>query len=898
MKFKVLCVFVLLLAVSGWSWAQENVVDKEQATNNHVDIEDYTVINARDAVSLPYSEGFENGLGQWSLVSCAYITDNDKTGVSERAKRSGNYGFLFYWTTQPPQYLISPEFSGTENGLTVEFYYKNAYSGYPESFQVGYSTTTMDIDAFNWDDVVTASNTRWTQYKNDFPSGTKYVSVKSVSHFQYYLYLDDFVFSSSNGCPAPSAPAITDVTTHSVALNWSGGYDSYGLKYVKYSSSDFEEGFGGWTTIDADGDGYGWKWSNNDASIPGHESNNMVYSQSYDNNWGQGGHPLRPNNYLVSPLIPLGGSISFYAHGGDIFSYDEHFGVAVSTTSNTSAASFTTIREWNTTQGWLKYTVDLSAYSGMGYVAIRHFNSYNKFQLEVDDVVITFPNPSFVDGIVENTYDLTGLDQGSSYSIQVRGACGDTYTNWSVGSNVTLPLGDRFLTSGNWNEASNWQSGSVPQAGSDVVIDANVIVPAGYVADAGNILVRPNAAITVKDGGQLVHNNIVEAVLEKNVAGFVDDSNPSGWYTLASPVMGDCSTDYLTIGNYDLYLYNEPTHMWWNAKGSDNGFNMLSNGQGYLYANRADKLLTFAGAMQPTDARIVKPLDFAARGNLKGYNLVGNPFTRSLSSGDVQIGNEPLISYLVIENGSELVPCNITDRPIKPGEGFFVQASEENQNLVFNDVLRSRKQREQSSYICIEVSNGTDIDRAFVQIGKGNTLRKMNLDDKHHKVYVVHEGKDFASATIAEPVGELPLNFEAEQNAVYSFRVSTKDLNVAYLHLVDNMTGADIDLLEMPNYTFNAKTTDYASRFKLVFDVEATEEASAGSSSFAFCNGANWVVDNEGKATLQVVDILGHVLQSIEIDGNAEVNLNVATGMYVLRLLSSDKVMTQKIVVE
>ena len=174
----------------------------------------------------------------------------------------------------------------------------------------------------------------------------------------------------------------------------------------------------------------------------------------------------------------------------------------------------------------------------------------------------------------------------------------------------------------------------------------------------------------------------------------------------------------------------------------------------------------------------------------------------------------------------------------------------------------------------------------------------MNIDDNHHKVYVMHEGKDFATATIAEPVGVLPLNFEAEQNGIYSFRVSTKNLNVTYLHLVDNMTGVDIDLLETPNYTFNAKTTDYASRFKLVFDVEATEESAAVSTGFAFCNGGNWFVNNDGKATLQVIDIMGRVLQSNEIEGNAEVDLNVATGMYVLRLLSSDKVTTQKIVVE
>jgi hypothetical protein len=40
-----------------------------------------------------------------------------------------------------------------------------------------------------------------------------------------------------------------------------------------------------------------------------------------------------------------------------------------------------------------------------------------------------------------------------------------------------------------------------------------------------------------------------------------------------------------------------------------------------------------------------------------------------------------------------------------------------------------------------------------------------------------------------------------------------------YLHLIDNLTGADVDLLQMPEYTFTAKTTDYASRFRLVFSI-------------------------------------------------------------------------------
>ena len=41
-----------------------------------------------------------------------------------------------------------------------------------------------------------------------------------------------------------------------------------------------------------------------------------------------------------------------------------------------------------------------------------------------------------------------------------------------------------------------------------------------------------------------------------------------------------------------------------------------------------------------------------------------------------------------------------------------------------------------------------------------------------------------------------------------------------YLHLIDNLTGKDIDFLATPSYTFEGKTTDVISRFKLAFNVD------------------------------------------------------------------------------
>ena len=130
-----------------------------------------------------------------------------------------------------------------------------------------------------------------------------------------------------------------------------------------------------------------------------------------------------------------------------------------------------------------------------------------------------------------------------------------------------------------------------------------------------------------------------------------------------------------------------------------------------------------------------------------------------------------------------------------------------------------------------------------------------------------------------------------------------------YLHLIDNMTGADIDLLHpetviadedpqspMPLYTFYAKTTDYESRFKLVFAAEE-DGPSAGSETFAFFSNGSWVIDNEEEATLQVVDVTGRILSSETINGSVSKAIDVTPGVYMLRLINRERVNAQKIVV-
>lgn len=185
--------------------------------------------------------------------------------------------------------------------------------------------------------------------------------------------------------PAPESLVAQDKGEAGVDLSWNAPTTTAVL------TEDFENGFGGWTSIDSDGDGYNWKLSNygsSDASMDTHSGLNAVYSESFSNAESKA---LTPDNWLVSPKVVLDGTFSFYAKGQDPDWCNEHFAIFVSTGDPTDLNSFTQISEELVADDVMsEYSIDLTSYAGqMGYVAIRHFNSSDMYVLVVDDITYT-----------------------------------------------------------------------------------------------------------------------------------------------------------------------------------------------------------------------------------------------------------------------------------------------------------------------------------------------------------------------------------------------------------------------------------------------------------------------------------------------------------------------------
>ena len=274
----------------------------------------------------------------------------------------------------------------------------------------------------------------------------------------------------------PMAPAETQEAKFVIRINelCPDKYDiPFTLKTVLEGSSvvsniafDFEDGFQGWTSIDADGDGF--KWISTTTKLGGgygHESEFCVFSQSYDNTYDV----LYPDNYLVSPeklKIDKNATFSFWACAQDKEYPAEHFGVAVSTKGNTSADDFTTIQEWTMTakgtreQGnWYQYSIDLSEYEGQEiWIAIRHFNCFDEYFFVVDDIEINNvfqpikwnkefavksnnPSPEIVATTIQHDNIEAGKDINIDITFVNKGSAASTYNMVA-----TLTSNDSFVT--------------------------------------------------------------------------------------------------------------------------------------------------------------------------------------------------------------------------------------------------------------------------------------------------------------------------------------------------------------------------------------------------------------------------------------------------------------------
>ncbi len=404
----------------------------------------------------------------------------------------------------------------------------------------------------------------------------------------------------------------------------------------------------------------------------------------------------------------------------------------------------------------------------------------------------------------------------------------------------------------------------------------------------GTLSNRNPANLVIENGAQLIHSSEgVKAMVKKSIAPYTEGQN-DGWNFIASPTAENItpSEDNGLIANtYDLYYYDEQGHHWRNYR--KNNFNLAFK-QGYLYANDTQTTLVFAGTLTPSDEAVsINNLSFSSNINfLKGFNLVGNPFACNANVDK---------DFYVIDNNS-VVKLAATEREIVPCEGIFVKANSDEFTVTFSKPTGAKTNGNGNCLDLVITQDKAFHDRARVRLGEGSPMEKFSLDgDNSTQLTLWQDGQEYAVVYASEK-DELPLNFKAAQNGTYTIGIETNSLELEYLHLIDNMTGDNIDLLVTPSYTFDAKTTDYVSRFKLIFKEE--NKALTGSTTFAYINDGNIIITGANdNVTLQIVDVMGHIIASCG-QTRCIPTTGIPAGVYVLRLIDGENVKVQKIVIE
>ena len=398
-------------------------------------------------------------------------------------------------------------------------------------------------------------------------------------------------------------------------------------------------------------------------------------------------------------------------------------------------------------------------------------------------------------------------------------------------------------------------------------------------------------------------------------------------------------------GNYykewDFYCYYEPEYHWINFKRNSNdhwhenatdaqiGYTNETNliaGKGYLVATRENNTFLQAKGVLNGDA-VTFPVTRSGAYS-PGYNLLGNPYqayldfeifadtNRALWHGDTPtyyILDEDSKDYVAYASQGSTNPAR-PEQFIHPHQGFMILLnSGDGGTAKFTPSMRNTRATTgyrdvRPAYPLVNLSateeNGNRT-MVTVELGRPDKGGAAVLKDMHvsrGKLYCRYEGEDYEIAFTRPGLTEASIRFETLEDTEYTMTWDTHNGEFSYLHLIDNLTGADVDCLAESEYRFTSRTSDYKSRFRLVFGYTGIEEPETPEtddkqSQFAFVMGGQLVVNGEG--TLQVFDISGRQVMSADTHGT-QTTLGLprlAAGVYTLRMTTAGSSQVQKIVI-
>lgn len=374
-----------------------------------------------------------------------------------------------------------------------------------------------------------------------------------------------------------------------------------------------------------------------------------------------------------------------------------------------------------------------------------------------------------------------------------------------------------------------------------------------------------------------------------------NETENSGWQAISSPVDGQKfeNVNNLTSSIHNIYYYDEENRQWLEYRDPEHQIDHFTNGHGYLYRTEStSESLGFNGTLNTGD--IDYALSYTEKDdNQTGFNLIGNPYNHVIYKG-VAIPNDYLKEGYCVMTSNGTWKYKNDDEAIPVGAAVMVQAIS-GETIQIEDTDEAPEAKEEYDNIWFKVNNSQFEDVACINFKEGRGFNKI----EHYNInapmlYVRYDDKSFASVDIDEDIDEITLAFDAKKTGEYTLSFDVNG-QFDYLHLIDRMTGTDVDMLVEENYSFVATSNDNTERFIIRFSYseEPIVGSDEGSTTFAWQNGSEVIVNGEG--ILEIYEFEGRLVVKTKIHGMGVVR-NLRKGIYIIRVIDN-KVQKQKIVI-
>lgn len=488
--------------------------------------------------------------------------------------------------------------------------------------------------------------------------------------------------------------------------------------------------------------------------------------------------------------------------------------------------------------------------------------------------------------------------------------------NETIYSNYCTSVSSQAAISGTI-EAGHLTTNGTIEENTVVYINTPLVINSDVTLTVNGALTTSSPTdLIIEEGGQLIiHNDGVQATVKKSVGSVSKDA--TAWYTIASPVRNisigapedEGNVKYLkdngsgTPVAYDLYRFDEVAKNWENYKNTTAhaDFTTLETGRGYLYRRNDAATLEYKGEVNGTDYEEVT-LTKTGTGDFAGFHLIGNPYSHDIYKGakghSFAIPNSAETGYsddYVLSTGfyrltnDDAWQAQLEDgTKIKSGEGVLVQATTAGTLRVYNSDAKPVSKANNDN-IMFKVANSQYEDVAYAWFDKVLGLNKINhRNPEVPMIYINQNDENFAIATMSDDTKVFNLNFKAMTMGKYTLSMKARG-SFSYLHIIDKMTGEDIDILIDDDYSFMASPSDSDARFIVKLSYDAGNNISEND-VFAYQSGNNIIVSGDGE--LQVFDVTGRMVATQRVNGVEKINIP-SQGVYIFKL--NEKV--QKIVV-